>query len=138
MGGGELQAGAKSGGSKLEKGSGSDTPVRMDVYQAASANVLRTVTSKYLDTWIMNTLQPSTAFTSQVKGTVRQICEFLKRNCFGDEIRVLKTVKVSAARPAATSAAALPTVPCSPSCPASVYFGSSRSGGSRSWCRQWC
>ncbi|NXB30409.1 OASL2 protein, partial [Eulacestoma nigropectus] len=54
---------------------------------------LRTVTTRNLDGWIADTLQPSTAFSLQVKETVGQICEFLKRNCFGDEIRVQKTVK---------------------------------------------
>ncbi|NWI39905.1 OASL2 protein, partial [Picathartes gymnocephalus] len=54
---------------------------------------LRTVTTRNLDGWIANTLQPSTAFSMQVKETVGQICEFLKRNCFGDEIHVQKTVK---------------------------------------------
>ncbi|NXR28057.1 OASL2 protein, partial [Cinclus mexicanus] len=54
---------------------------------------LRTVTTKRLDGWIADTLQPSEDFTIQVKGTVGQICEFLKRDCFGDEIHVLKTVK---------------------------------------------
>ncbi|NXL75764.1 OASL2 protein, partial [Leptocoma aspasia] len=54
---------------------------------------LRTVTTKNLDGWIADTLQPSTAFSTQVKETVGKICEFLKRNCFGDEIQVQKTVK---------------------------------------------
>ncbi|NXJ25492.1 OASL2 protein, partial [Dicrurus megarhynchus] len=54
---------------------------------------LRTVTTRNLDGWIAETLQPSTAFTMQVKETVGQICEFLKRNCFGDGIHVQKTVK---------------------------------------------
>ncbi|NWR48994.1 OASL2 protein, partial [Regulus satrapa] len=54
---------------------------------------LRTVSAKQLDSWIADTLQPSTAFTIQVKKAVGQICEFLKRECFGDEIRVQKTVK---------------------------------------------
>ncbi|NXB67491.1 OASL2 protein, partial [Struthidea cinerea] len=54
---------------------------------------LRTVTTRNLDGWIAETLQPSTAFSVQVKETVGQICEFLKRNCFGDEIQVQKTVK---------------------------------------------
>ncbi|NWV77991.1 OASL2 protein, partial [Dasyornis broadbenti] len=54
---------------------------------------LRTVTARDLDGWIMDNLQPSTAFSMQVKETVGQICEFLKRNCFGDEIHVQKTVK---------------------------------------------
>ncbi|NXH38873.1 OASL2 protein, partial [Dicaeum eximium] len=54
---------------------------------------LETVTTKNLDGWIADTLQPSTAFSTQVKETVWKICEFLKRNCFGDEIQVQKTVK---------------------------------------------
>ncbi|NWR01041.1 OASL2 protein, partial [Paradoxornis webbianus] len=54
---------------------------------------LRTVTTKNLDSWIADTLQPSTAFSTQVKETVGQICEFLKRDCFGDGIHVQKTVK---------------------------------------------
>ncbi|NXE88147.1 OASL2 protein, partial [Menura novaehollandiae] len=54
---------------------------------------LRMVTAKQLDGWIAETLQPSTAFSMQVKETVGQICEFLKRNCFEDDIHVLKTVK---------------------------------------------
>ncbi|NXE44307.1 OAS1 synthase, partial [Ptilorrhoa leucosticta] len=54
---------------------------------------LRTVTNRNLDGWIADTLQPSTAFSMQVKETVGQICEFLKRDCFGDGIHVQKTVK---------------------------------------------
>ncbi|NWY17351.1 OASL2 protein, partial [Aphelocoma coerulescens] len=54
---------------------------------------LRTVTTRNLDGWIAETLQPSTTFSMQVKEAVGQICEFLKRNCFGDEIHVQKTVK---------------------------------------------
>ncbi|NWI29575.1 OASL2 protein, partial [Sula dactylatra] len=54
---------------------------------------LRTVTANKLDGWIMDTLQPSTAFCGQVKETVKQICDFLKEDCFGANIRVLKTVK---------------------------------------------
>ncbi|NXU69306.1 OASL2 protein, partial [Horornis vulcanius] len=54
---------------------------------------LRTVTTRNLDSWIADALQPSTAFSTQVKETVGQICEFLKRNCFGDGIHVQKTVK---------------------------------------------
>ncbi|NXO18438.1 OASL2 protein, partial [Oriolus oriolus] len=54
---------------------------------------LRTVTARELDGWIADTLQPSPAFSMQVKETVRQICEFLKRNCFEDGSRVQKTVK---------------------------------------------
>ncbi|NXI29988.1 OASL2 protein, partial [Sterrhoptilus dennistouni] len=54
---------------------------------------LRTVTAKNLDSWIADNLQPSPAFSRQVKETVWQICEFLKRDCFGDGIHVQKTVK---------------------------------------------
>ncbi|NXN78323.1 OASL2 protein, partial [Bombycilla garrulus] len=54
---------------------------------------LTTVTARDLYPWIVNTLEPSTAFTTQVKKTVGQICEFLKTNCFEDDIHVLKTVK---------------------------------------------
>ncbi|NXB13811.1 OASL2 protein, partial [Rhagologus leucostigma] len=54
---------------------------------------LRTVTTKNLDGWIADNLQPSTAFSMQVKEAVGQICEFLKRDCFGDGIHVQKTVK---------------------------------------------
>ncbi|NXY39602.1 OASL2 protein, partial [Pomatorhinus ruficollis] len=54
---------------------------------------LRTVTTKNLDSWIAETLRPSPAFSTQVKETVGQICEFLKRDCFGDGIHVQKTVK---------------------------------------------
>ncbi|XP_066182866.1 2'-5'-oligoadenylate synthase 1-like [Sylvia atricapilla] len=65
----------------------------MDVNLLASTNRLRTVTSKNLDGWIADTLEPSTAFSMQVKETVGQICEFLKRDCFQDGIHVQKTVK---------------------------------------------
>ncbi|KFO85159.1 2'-5'-oligoadenylate synthase-like 2, partial [Buceros rhinoceros silvestris] len=54
---------------------------------------LRTVDARRLDGWIMEVLQPSTAFCLQVKQTVKQICDFLKEDCFEDDIRVLKTVK---------------------------------------------
>ncbi|NXC52368.1 OASL2 protein, partial [Aleadryas rufinucha] len=54
---------------------------------------LRTVTTRNLDGWIADNLQPSTAFTMQVKETVGQICEFLKTDCFGDGSHVQKTVK---------------------------------------------
>ncbi|NXL64354.1 OASL2 protein, partial [Chordeiles acutipennis] len=54
---------------------------------------LRTVTASRLDSWIAETLQPSTAFCRQVKQTVRQICDFLKEDCFENNIRVHKTVK---------------------------------------------
>ncbi|KAM9276910.1 2'-5'-oligoadenylate synthase 1-like [Morus bassanus] len=51
------------------------------------------VAANKLDGWIAETLQPSTAFCGQVKETVKQICDFLKEDCFGANIRVLKTVK---------------------------------------------
>ncbi|NXH24213.1 OASL2 protein, partial [Myiagra hebetior] len=54
---------------------------------------LRTVTNGNLDAWIADTLQPSAAFSMQVKEAVGQICEFLKKDCFGDGIHVQKTVK---------------------------------------------
>lgn len=70
----------------------------MSAVQVAAPNGLRTVEARELDGWIMQVLQPSTTFRLQVKQTVKQICDFLKEDCFGDDIRVLKTVKVSAAR----------------------------------------
>ncbi|NXS14942.1 OASL2 protein, partial [Neodrepanis coruscans] len=54
---------------------------------------LETVTAKTLDGWIAKNLEPSTAFSVQVKQTVKQICDFLKENCFLSEIHVYKTVK---------------------------------------------
>ncbi|NXO73580.1 OASL2 protein, partial [Phainopepla nitens] len=54
---------------------------------------LTTVTAKDLYDWIVKTLEPSTAFTRQVKETVGKICEFLKTDCFEDHIHVVKTVK---------------------------------------------
>ncbi|XP_009097772.1 2'-5'-oligoadenylate synthase 1-like isoform X2 [Serinus canaria] len=65
----------------------------MDVDPVASMNGLRTVTARELDGWIAKTLQPSPQFSAQVKETVWQICEFLKRKCFEDNIHVQKTVK---------------------------------------------
>ncbi|XP_040449216.1 2'-5'-oligoadenylate synthase 1-like [Falco naumanni] len=65
----------------------------MDVAQVTSMNGLRTVTADRLDSWIMETLQPSTAFSKQVKMTVKQICDFLKEDCFEGNIHVHKTVK---------------------------------------------
>ncbi|NXD79908.1 OASL2 protein, partial [Halcyon senegalensis] len=53
---------------------------------------LYTVTANKLDNWIMEVLQPSTAFCKQVKETVKKICDFLKEDCF-DNIHVHKTVK---------------------------------------------
>lgn len=87
----------------------------------ASANGLRTVTARNLDGWIAETLQPSTAFTVQVKETVGQICEFLKTNCFGDGIHVQKTVKVSAARLGGQLPPLLPPFPL-PHAPALPHF----------------
>uniref|UniRef100_A0A8C3KND3 2'-5'-oligoadenylate synthetase like n=1 Tax=Calidris pygmaea TaxID=425635 RepID=A0A8C3KND3_9CHAR len=62
-------------------------------------NGLLTVTPNMLDTWIMDVLQPSTDFRNQVKQTIKQICDFLKEDCFPKEtnIHVNKTVKVSIA-----------------------------------------
>ncbi|NXS91683.1 OASL2 protein, partial [Jacana jacana] len=56
---------------------------------------LLTVTDKRLDTWIMEVLQPSTDFINQVRQTIKQICDFLKEDCFPKEtnIHVNKTVK---------------------------------------------
>ncbi|NWU11962.1 OASL1 protein, partial [Cephalopterus ornatus] len=54
---------------------------------------LRTVTAESLDGWITQNLEPSTAFSTQVKQAVKQICNFLKEDCFGTEIHVNKTVK---------------------------------------------
>ncbi|XP_064310012.1 2'-5'-oligoadenylate synthase 1 [Phalacrocorax carbo] len=65
----------------------------MAVGRATHMNGLRTVAANKLDGWIAETLQPSTAFCGQVKETVKQICDFLKEDCFEANIRVLKTVK---------------------------------------------
>ncbi|XP_049682904.1 2'-5'-oligoadenylate synthase 1-like [Accipiter gentilis] len=65
----------------------------MDAGLVTSANGLRMVAANKLDGWIAEVLQPSTAFCKQVKQTVKQICDFLKEDCFDTEIRVLKTVK---------------------------------------------
>ncbi|NXS73055.1 OASL2 protein, partial [Pandion haliaetus] len=54
---------------------------------------LRMVAANKLDGWIAEVLQPSTDFCRQVKQTVKQICDFLKEDCFDTEIHVLKTVK---------------------------------------------
>ncbi|XP_059679162.1 2'-5'-oligoadenylate synthase 1 [Gavia stellata] len=64
----------------------------MDVGQVTSANDLRTVAANRLDGWIAEVLQPSTDFCRQVKQTVKQICDFLKEDCF-ETIHVQKTVK---------------------------------------------
>ncbi|NWI54227.1 OASL2 protein, partial [Calyptomena viridis] len=53
----------------------------------------RMVTTRNLDGWIAVNLQPSPAFSNQIKQTVRQICDFLKEDCFLSEIHVHKTVK---------------------------------------------
>ncbi|NXF90085.1 OASL2 protein, partial [Eubucco bourcierii] len=50
------------------------------------------VATNKLDHWIMEVLQPSTNFSMQVKKTVKNICDFLKEDCF-ENIRVHKTVK---------------------------------------------
>lgn len=76
---------------------GATTPSRMDVGQMTSTNGLKTVSASRLDSWIMEVLQPSEDFRKQVKETVKQICDFLKENCFENNIHVLKTVKVSTA-----------------------------------------
>ncbi|NXT83831.1 OASL2 protein, partial [Zapornia atra] len=54
---------------------------------------LNTVVATDLDAWIAAVLQPSLAFTKQVKETVKQICDFLKEDFFESDIRVHKTVK---------------------------------------------
>ncbi|PKU35783.1 2 -5 -oligoadenylate synthase 1-like [Limosa lapponica baueri] len=58
-------------------------------------NRLLTVPPTMLDAWIMEVLQPSTDFITQVKQTIKQICDFLKEDCFLKEtnIHVNKTVK---------------------------------------------
>ncbi|KAK2534340.1 2-5-oligoadenylate synthase 1 [Columba guinea] len=65
----------------------------MEVGQMTSTNGLNTVPANRLDSWIMEVLQPSEDFRKQVKETVKQICDFLKENCFENNIHVLKTVK---------------------------------------------
>ncbi|NXX51749.1 OASL2 protein, partial [Tricholaema leucomelas] len=50
------------------------------------------VATNKLDHWIMEVLQPSTNFCTQVKQTVKKICDFLKEDCF-ENVRVHKTVK---------------------------------------------
>ncbi|XP_009981444.1 PREDICTED: 2'-5'-oligoadenylate synthase 1-like [Tauraco erythrolophus] len=65
----------------------------MNVSQVTSTKELKTVTAKELDGWIMEVLQPSTDFSTQVKKTVKEICDFLKEDCFETNIRVHKTVK---------------------------------------------
>ncbi|XP_008919496.3 2'-5'-oligoadenylate synthase 1 [Manacus vitellinus] len=65
----------------------------MSVGQVSFMSGLSTVSAKILDGWIAQNLEPSTAFSMQVKQTVRRICDFLKEDCFGTEIHVNKTVK---------------------------------------------
>ncbi|XP_009482958.2 2'-5'-oligoadenylate synthase 1-like [Pelecanus crispus] len=65
----------------------------MDLWAMTSTNGLSTVPANKLDGWIADVLQPSTAFCKQVKQTVKQICDFLKEDCFETNIRVHKTVK---------------------------------------------
>lgn len=105
--------------------------------QATSTSRLETVAANELDGWIAETLQPSTAFCKHVKQTVKQICDFLKEDCFETNIHVHKTVKVSSAWVGGQLAPLLPPFPlscCSSSCPASVSPGSSTNGGRRSPC----
>ncbi|XP_062441478.1 2'-5'-oligoadenylate synthase 1-like [Rhea pennata] len=64
----------------------------MALGQVPAMDGLWTVTAGELDAWIARTLEPSTAFCTQVKQTVKQICDFLKEQCF-EGIRVHKTVK---------------------------------------------
>lgn len=93
-----LQAGAGKGeAARQEQAEGATTPGRMDVGQVTSTNGLSTVAANRLDGWIAETLQPSTDFCKQVKQTVKQICDFLKEDCFETNIHVHKTVKVSTA-----------------------------------------
>ncbi|NXH20159.1 OASL2 protein, partial [Bucco capensis] len=54
---------------------------------------LSTVAANKLDGWIIEVLQPSPAFCKQVKETMKQICDFLKENCFENNIHIRKTVK---------------------------------------------
>ncbi|NXX19810.1 OASL1 protein, partial [Podargus strigoides] len=54
---------------------------------------LEMVSARELDGWIAESLQPSTDFCMQVKETVKNICDFLKEDCFENNIRVHKTVK---------------------------------------------
>ncbi|KAM9374499.1 2'-5'-oligoadenylate synthase 1-like [Phaethornis superciliosus] len=65
----------------------------MEVGRMTSASGLWGVTDKKLDAWIKDNLEPSEEFIRQVKETVKQICEFLKQQCFEGNIRVQKTVK---------------------------------------------
>ncbi|KAM7095729.1 2'-5'-oligoadenylate synthase 1-like [Ciconia maguari] len=65
----------------------------MNTAPVTSTNGLTTVAANKLDGWIAEALQPSTAFCKQVKQTVKQICDFLKEDCFEPNIHVHKTVK---------------------------------------------
>ncbi|XP_027742066.1 2'-5'-oligoadenylate synthase 1-like [Empidonax traillii] len=65
----------------------------MNVGQVSFTDGLGTVSARNLDGWIAQNLEPSTAFSMQVKQAVRQICDFLKEDCFGTEIHVNKIVK---------------------------------------------
>nr|BAB19016.1 2',5'-oligo adenylate synthetase A [Gallus gallus] len=53
---------------------------------------LESVSSRQLEGWVAAHLQPSTEFSTAVKQTVKDICDFLKERCF-EGISVLKTVK---------------------------------------------
>lgn len=95
-----------------------------------STSDLWVVPPNKLDHWIMEVLQPSTDFCTQVKKTVKNICDFLKEQCFED-IRVLKTVKVSTIWHGGQLAPLLPPLPlssCSSFCPTSFSPGSSMNG----------
>ncbi|XP_072732608.1 2'-5'-oligoadenylate synthase 1-like [Ciconia boyciana] len=65
----------------------------MNTAPVTPTNGLTTVAANKLDGWIAEVLQPSTAFSKQVKQTVKQICDFLKEDCFEPNIHVHKTVK---------------------------------------------
>ncbi|POI20690.1 hypothetical protein CIB84_015565, partial [Bambusicola thoracicus] len=53
---------------------------------------LESVNSRQLEGWVAAHLQPSPEFSTAVKQTVKDICDFLKERCF-EGISVLKTVK---------------------------------------------
>ncbi|XP_042736032.1 2'-5'-oligoadenylate synthase 1-like [Lagopus leucura] len=53
---------------------------------------LESVRQRELDGWVAAHLQPSPEFSTAVRQTVKDICDFLKERCF-EGIRVLKTVK---------------------------------------------
>lgn len=52
------------------------------------------VSSRDLDGWIAEHLQPSKKFRQNVQDDIHRICTFLKEKCFVD-VSVIKTVKVS-------------------------------------------